>query len=58
MTNQERGKQRSCRKCKEVIYSFQRRYKAREGYYCYYDGRIKYLHDGVMNWIRINFVKI
>jgi hypothetical protein len=44
-------KRTSCRDCGELITSADYKYKSVEGYYCFYDGRIKRLHDGVMNWI-------
>ena len=46
------GKLRTCRHCKDNIYSFQARYKAVEGFYCVYDAKIKRLHDASIKWIR------
>ena len=46
------GKLRTCRHCKDNIYSFQARYRAVEGFYCVYDAKIKRLHDGVMKFIK------
>ncbi|MCP4987616.1 MAG: hypothetical protein GY928_16620 [Colwellia sp.] len=46
------GQQRyKCKHCKGLIDSIDWRFKAREGDYCFNDGRIKRLHDGVMIWI-------
>ena len=50
------GKRRTCRHCKDNIYSFQARYKAVEGFYCVPDGRVKRLHDASIKWIRNNFL--
>ena len=47
-----KGKRRTCRHCKDNIYSFQARYKAVEGFYCVPDGKVKRLHDGVMKFIK------
>ena len=54
-----KGKKRDkCRECTKLILSNDYKYKADEGIYCFYHGRIKSLHDGVMNWIRINFASV
>ena len=52
MELQIKGKQRICRHCKGDIYTFQPRYKAVEGYYCFNDAVIKKLHDGAMKFIK------
>jgi len=48
----QKGKRRTCRHCKDTIFSFQARYKAVEGFYCVSDGKVKRLHDGVMKFIK------
>ena len=52
-----KGKKRcNCKLCDKLILSNNWKYIATEGVYCFYDGRIKSLHDGVIKWIKGNFL--
>ncbi len=52
-----KGKKRcNCKLCDKLILSNDWKYIATEGVYCFYDGRIKSLHDGAIKWIKGNFL--
>lgn len=52
-----KGKKRcNCKLCDKLILSNDWKYKATEGVYCAYHGRVKSLHDGVIKWIKGNFL--
>ena len=46
--------EQSCRDCNKKIWRTEPRFKATEGHYCTYHGRIKSLHDRNMQWIKEN----
>ena len=47
-----------CRQCNKEILRTEPRFKAREGNYCSYHGRVKSLHDRGMKWINDNFKQV
>jgi len=48
-----KGKKRcKCKACGAYICSNDYKYKASEGYYCFYHGRVASLHNGFMAWLK------
>ena len=48
-----KGKKRcKCKACGALICSNDYKYKASEGYYCFYYGRVASLHNGFMKWLK------